>query len=634
MYEDYIRPRQGYYSPNHQSDDDKLCSKCASIDLESLFSNGLDHEICDGVPIREGVPIGYSDEIYSRVNCPFCRLLVELGDNNIPEFEREVEFWSITTVKGHEVLSPVAEPLYEVKIENSSTAVESLLDEAIYLALVRTIRPPPRYGYEYRTVFKNTSYIGVLESDDLKPPRDFSLRPTADGRLMVNRLRGWIARCRNHKGCQPTKTRDSALPDGFRLFEISSLRVVDSNGDEPYVALTYPWVQMDKFEIKRDEAYIPKALPSLLRDMIDVVQELGLDINHIWFDRLCIDQANSVQKQVNIDAMGDIYEAASATIILAVPSQGSPEPGLRGLSAKRMPWQCVEKVGRMRLATTLPSLEMTILTSKWNSRAWTFQEGLLSRRCIIFSQEQAYFECAEMACCESIREPKIEKSEDDHLIPYRSRHRNPFLDSYDFDSLYWRLVRDNTSRDMRYISDSLNAFSAFVQEFKRTGTTLQWGMPTALLSQHLLWEHEPWDSRDISRRRDCPSWSWAGWHGTAAMHFPFKKISYSCTAIAESPGSAVLRCNARVARLSLNGMHPHISAAGDPESSLILDIGLNAAPSILAEAYMMEVCRLESKVHGLLVEPKGEYHERIGSGFVKFSTFEAARPEWKDVRMF
>ena len=629
----YIRPRKGYYPPNYQPENDELCPNCVRIDLEGLFSNGLDHEVREGITIRKGVPIGYSDEVYARAYCPFCRLLVEIGDTNMPEDEREVEFWSIITVKGHEVISPVAEPLHNITVDNSNTTVEALLHESIYLALVRTIRPPPGYGFEYRTIFKDMTYVGVLEADEPIPPRNFSLRRTADPAGIPARLRDWLARCSRHKACQAKKTNDSAYPDGFRLFDITSLRVVESQGHEPYIALSYPWVQVDEFEVKRDKTYVLESLPNVLRDIIAVVQELGLGINHIWLDRLCIDQEDTIQKQINIDAMGEVYGAAFATIILAVPFQGA-EQGLPGLSAQRMPWQRMENVGRMKLATTLPSLEMTIVTSKWNSRAWTFQEGLLSSRCILFGPEQVFFECAEMACCESIREPDLEMSEKDHLIPYRSRLRSPFLDTYDFNSLYWRLVRDYTGRDMSLASDSLNAFSALAGEFERAGVKLRWGIPITLSSQHLLWEHEPWDFRDISRRRGFPSWSWAGWQGTAAMNAPVNEVSYTCTATEGPPLGRVLCCNARIARVKLCGQLPIISAVGDLGSSIIFDLGLNAVPSCFPEAcMMMEVSRVKDTVHGLLVKAKDELHERIGTGFVKLSVFEAARPEWQDIKI-
>ena len=228
----------------------------------------------------------------------------------------------------------------------------------------------------------------------------------------------------------------------------------------------------------------------------------------------------------------------------------------------------------------------------------------------------------------------METSDKDHLIPYRSRLRNPFLESYDFDSLYWRLVRDYTGRDMSLASDSLNAFSAFIGQFERRGVKLRWGMPIVLSSQQLLWEHEPWDFGNISRRKEFPSWSWAGWCGTAARNFPLDAEGYTCTTTEELPDSYVLYCNARTARLRLTGQSPLTSVVGDPVSSFILDLGLYTAPSPLTEGcVMMEVSRINDTVHGLLVEQKGDFWERIGSGFVKLSIFEAASPEWQVLRI-
>jgi hypothetical protein len=639
--ETYTRPRRRYYASGFQPENDELCATCAGIDLSELFRSGLEHDTRDGIQIRRGVPIGYSDEIYGRATCPFCRLLVEIGDTNMSGGNRDVEFWSIITLKGHEVLSSVAEPLYDIGVDYCSSCLEKLPAEAIYLALVRTIKPPPGYTFEYRTIFKDSSYIGLLSADDLVPSGDFSLRDTGGAAEIMTRLRGWLARCSKHKTCQARKTHSWSYPDGFRLFDLTSLRVVEASGQEPYVALSYPWSQMDAFEVKRDESYILNTLPGVLQDVIGVVKGLGLGINHLWIDRLCVDQDDSVQNRVNIAAMGEIYGAAFATIILAVPSQlpsvGAPLQGLPGLPAPRLPFQHVENVGKLKLANTLPSLEMAIATSKWNSRAWTFQEGLLSSRCILFGPEQSYFECAEMACWESLSEPDVAMSEQDHLILYKSPLRNPFLSAYDFNSLYWRLVHDYTGRDMSFPSDSLNAFSAFTEEFKRNGKKLRWGLPTSNSALHLLWEHVPWDSRDIYRRTDFPSWSWAGWNGTAAMNFPLdmsSKANYICGVREEPPDGRVLSCSVRTAQVGISGQFSIYSIVGAPESSIMQDCGLNAVPECLGQTCaMIEICRMDDTVHGLLVQWRGEYYDRIGSGFLKVAEFEAARPEWQELRL-
>lgn len=332
--------------------------------------------------------------------------------------------------------STIAEPLYDVRCFDGH--LRSLQSEAIYLAIVRVVKPPPVYRFEYRTIFKELAYLGLMETNESDLLKNLSQRSTGDPEEITGRIRDWLLRCGEHKNCSTKATKRTAHPDGFCLFDITALKVVDALGHEPYIALSYPWSHIDQFEIKRDGPYTLEDLPKVLQDVVGLVKSLGFGVNHIWMDRLCINQDNQGQKTANINAMGDIYGAAFATIILAVPSRRYLEQGIPGLSAPRPPNQRIETIGNIKLATTYPSLEMAIVTSQWNTRAWKFQEGLLSSRCILFGPEQSHFECAEMGCCESIIEPNLAMCEQDHLIPYKSRLRNPFLDTYDFDLLYWR----------------------------------------------------------------------------------------------------------------------------------------------------------------------------------------------------
>lgn len=530
------------------------------------------------------------------------------------------------------MLSTVAEPLYDVKCFDDDQ-LRSLQSEAFYLAIVRVVKPPPGYRFEYRTIFQELAYLGLMETKESDFLPNLSLRNTGDPEEITGRIRKWLLRCGKHQNCSTEATKRSAHPDRFCLFDITDLKVVTALGHESYIALSYPWSHIDPFEIKRDGPYSLKDLPIVLQDVIGLVRSLGFGVNHIWMDRLCINQDNHEQKAANINAMGDIYGAAFATIILAVPSRQYLEQGIPGLSAPRPAYQRIETIGNIKLATTYPTLEMTIATSEWNTRAWTFQEGLLSNRCILFGPEQCHFECAEIGCCESIIEPNLATcAERDYLIPYKSRLRNPFLDdNYNFDSLYWRLVRDFTSRDMSFESDSLHAFAAFATEFDRAGRLLTWGLPISSSALHLLWEHEQWDFRDINRRTDFPSWSWAGWSGTAAMNFKLdsvtSKVSCTCAiALETSSRSRILICKARSVKVSITGQFPNLILAGASQSSIILDRGMTAAISegTPNDCLMMEVCQDTGFIHGLLVIglKDNDFYERIGSGFMALTDFE------------
>jgi hypothetical protein len=55
------------------------------------------------------------------------------------------------------------------------------------------------------------------------------------------------------------------------------------------------------------------------------------------------------------------------------------------------------------LMTGQPLYEDMMNVSVWNTRGWTFQEKLLSRRCLIFTTEQTYFACKSEIWCEGVQ---------------------------------------------------------------------------------------------------------------------------------------------------------------------------------------------------------------------------------------
>ena len=64
----------------------------------------------------------------------------------------------------------------------------------------------------------------------------------------------------------------------------------------------------------------------------------------------------------------------------------------------------VFNIGNARLVTVLPTLQQQIDRSKWATRAWTYQEAVLSPRNIYFTHDQVYFACNIMQYCEAIQE--------------------------------------------------------------------------------------------------------------------------------------------------------------------------------------------------------------------------------------
>jgi hypothetical protein len=147
---------------------------------------------------------------------------------------------------------------------------------------------------------------------------------------------------------------------------------------------------------------LDEILPPTIEDAITVVECLGL--NYLWIDRYCINQQNDEEKLVQLPKMNQIYEASEVTIVAAAGSD--PSYGLPGVSTrKRKSRQISGKVGNYELRSTLNDPCEAMETSVWNMRGWTYQEALLSRRCLVFTENQIYFECLGMHCFESLNTP-------------------------------------------------------------------------------------------------------------------------------------------------------------------------------------------------------------------------------------
>jgi len=99
--------------------------------------------------------------------------------------------------------------------------------------------------------------------------------------------------------------------------------------------------------------------------------------------------------------MGLIYNCASATIIaLFGTDANSGLPGVR----PRLPRlrQVEEEISERTLLTVPPNFAVEIMGSKWMTRAWTMQEGILSQRSISFTEHQIFFSCMSFSKTEVI----------------------------------------------------------------------------------------------------------------------------------------------------------------------------------------------------------------------------------------
>lgn len=240
-----------------------------------------------------------------------------------------------------------------------------------------------------------------------------------------------------------------------------------------------------------------------------------------------------------IHQMDRVYANSVVTIIAACGS-GADE-GLRGISGPPR-YHGRVTIGRTSLFEMSNAGSDTVKQSKWATRGWTYQEGCLSRRRLIFTEQEVLFLCNKLL----VKETQLGHEADPYNILATDESRRDEGDSYEtrllrtFDwmkslagnsvglALYRDLeaqIEEYTGRNLSRDEDSLNAFLAVLKHYELTvidecgPVSHLWGIPLKLLGKSddmeehvffdLLWTGRP----GAFRRQDFPSWSWSGWRG-------------------------------------------------------------------------------------------------------------------------
>jgi hypothetical protein len=155
----------------------------------------------------------------------------------------------------------------------------------------------------------------------------------------------------------------------------------------------------------------------------------------------------------------------------------------------------------------------------YNTRAWTFQERLLSNRSIYFLDEQVYLHCKKHLVCEDryvsddtgfyTLEKMRASSAGLRAKATRAGTYSP-LDEFRW---YEQIIVEYTAKKMGYPEDIINAFSGIQTELSRMfAWSFVAGLPSSLLDIALLWTPVTTIERRITASQQ-PSWSWSGWIG-------------------------------------------------------------------------------------------------------------------------
>ena len=216
--------------------------------------------------------------------------------------------------------------------------------------------------------------------------------------FQAEKAKTWLDFCDKNHSIHCEMATDDCIPH-LRLINTSTndTSIAWATPGSKYAALSYVWGDVAESLSERPKK-LPKTIPLVVRDALKVARELG--IPYLWVDRYCVDQdEKSSIKLEQLENMHRVYQSAYVTIIAGAGED--PSLGLPGVSVRKRERQLFVDIYGSRLLA-IPNVVHDINGCKWSTRGWVYQENLFSRRRLVFTETQMYFQCLSMNCCEAV----------------------------------------------------------------------------------------------------------------------------------------------------------------------------------------------------------------------------------------
>ena len=340
-----------------------------------------------------------------------------------------------------------------------------------------------------------------------------------------------IQRCVDIEARQKRHGARRRFPKGMKVIDCWQRRVVDYDGHADYLTLSYVWGRQSQLATTinaNDESRISTSAATIT-DAVTVTLSLGK--KYLWIDRYCIDQQEPM-KSSQINNMSDIFVRSWATIVSLGPDA---DTNLPGVSIGRERPQLV-RTSQCDILGPSERPDSCISNSIWNTRAWTFQEGVLSRRLLFFADYEVFLMCDHGVVFES--RTGMSHADSSDSVGTFLEHSHPSMREPPRDEIFrpermLGTIEEYCSRDLSYETDSFNAFQGYLKD---SDLDSLWGVISPYPEHHrslhrqnihyldngicggMLWCKPPAEFQSTSAPRGLnqppylcdkfPSWSW------------------------------------------------------------------------------------------------------------------------------
>lgn len=204
----------------------------------------------------------------------------------------------------------------------------------------------------------------------------------------------------------PTRVLDIDLED------TTSVKLLHTEGrTEPYAALSYCWGDGPNEETTKEnlqkklQPFALESLPKTIQDAVLSAKQLGL--RFLWIDALCIIQDCKEDKLRELAKMHGVYKNSHATLI-AARAHSVHDGFLKHQERPKVDLTIPYGESEGKCGTMLLREEVQLKNRLRGSpdaterRGWCLQEGLLSHRCIVYSQYSLLWKCKTVQCAENV----------------------------------------------------------------------------------------------------------------------------------------------------------------------------------------------------------------------------------------